>query len=322
LTPEDILNKSEPATPITAQILSSKSPSAYPDNPHDERLATVGNAGHSVANKQPELESQPDTSLSESVLQYINSTSPSEMQRLLNMFNASSHPDLWPQSGLSLANNLTEENQGSALTRTPPRLDKAQNGIDFNLQTSDPWGTIPLSLDSSTGVDLTSLNSEANYQNVLSSTDDLHSRINLVDFDINNLIQNFPNLDDLNWDFEDTLNIPGSESGPNDIGSVRLDVAYDNPQSETVPRLVGEETQTSDQPAFNFTLDSGQNSSQSIPLPSSGFVSEITPSAASSPTSIGEATPDNPSLNHKRKASKPARGSSKSQPAKKRRTSK
>jgi hypothetical protein len=298
---------------------NSNSPNASSSNAtiHPDAIngATSAQQPGPAVSEQDRLDdnNQFDSTLPDNVLQYISSASPTEMQKLLNLFTNPTGSDIWAPSGLSSDINNAE----SALTRSPPRLEGFQpSGHDFGVQPSDTWNPLDLTADVSTGGELTANTGLGNYQNMIQDTNDIHSRIDSVGFDINNIINNFTDLDQFTWD----LSIPQADPPPE-----QNNASGSETQTTPLPPS-GSEPHASDgldglisQPGQPFSGDPPPSTKEGTSL-----ISELTPSQASSPSAPDETVvPAIVSTDKKRKASKPAiRATPRLQAGKKRRTSK
>lgn len=302
-----------------------KSQSAFPETPQEEVVPPQGFTAPLTNIKQTEGDPQLDTSFSDSVLQYFNTASPSDMQRLLNMFNTAQNAELWPQSGLALVPGTGDDQSKAALTKSPPRMEKFSSpAFDPNI-TPDSWTPFPNSLQPSIDppADLTSFNNDTSYQNMLDGTDDIDSRVESVGFDISNLMQSFPELDDINWNFDDTLNT--QTAGPAFSTSAPPNQSVISPVSNGSDSSHQAGSNPGQLPEIQIDGDVDPNSLVNTAFPSTdgvGFVSELTPSAASSPSIPGDPILKTGSPENKRKAMKTTRNSTKPPQAKKRRISK
>jgi len=260
--------------------------------------------------------------LPENVLQYDNSVSPTEMQRLLNMFT-NNNPDIWSQGGLPL-----DTNPGSQLTRSPSRLQGLQpNPYDFGTQSSETWNPLALNGDpsASTSNEIAS-NSLGNYSNMAQNTNDLQSRVDSLEFDLNDLIHNLSELENFNWDLDDTSIHSQNPIAETDVGSgqtgVTGDVSNTAPLPQTGNGLLAP-PDTGGARAKPLDPDLFGDLTPSSTEQTTGFVSELTPSQASSPSATEEPPPAKLSSDKKRKATKPTtRGTTKAQTPKRPRTSK
>lgn len=309
--------------PATSQV---KSPNAFPETPQDDALPPPGNTGFPTNSKPTEGDPHLDPSFSDSVLQYFNTASPSEMQRLLNMFNTAQNAELWPQSGLALVQGTGDDQSKAALTKSPPRMDKFPAPVyDPNIS-PESWTPFPTSLrpssDTPAAADLTSFSNDANYQNMLDGTDDIHSRVDSVGFDISNLMESFPELDDINWNFDDTLNNQTAGPAFSCVTPKQTDFSAVSNNSDSSHQA---QSNLGSLPEIQVDGCVDPNSFVTTTFPSTdgvGFVSELTPSAASSPSIPGDPLPKKNSQDSKRKATKTTRTAVKPPQAKKRRISK